>query len=226
MRSLADAFRRYRLVVVAFVVTLLACPASFAAGICLEQKPLPAGCLTTGGSLGCTSIATVDGGYLLTITSDGESVYMSTFVNDIVATFDRNTATGTLAQVPGPAGCVSDSGTGGACTDARNLASPSNVAVSAGLTSAYIGTAGGIGVFDRNTSSGVLTQKAARPGASTTPGPRAARSATRSPACPWSLWDPAMRRSMRRSRRPTASSCSIGTPSPVSSRRKRAPPDA
>ncbi len=74
-------------------------------------------------------------------------------------------ATGVIAQKQGRAGCVSLSGTGGACARGRALESPAAIAVSADGRNAYVASPiDGIAVFDRDLTTGALTQKAGRAG--------------------------------------------------------------
>lgn len=137
--------------------------AAGAAGICLEQKPLPQGCVAGAGALGCTPVSQLDGAQLPTVSPDDQTVYLTTFTADTVVVLDRNPANGELAQLAGLSGCLSDTGSGGSCTDARNLDNPQNVAVSADFEQAYVST-NGISVFDRDVSTGALTQKAGTAG--------------------------------------------------------------
>jgi len=147
------------------LVSLLAVfPAQGRAAECLQQKPLPDGCLQTGGALGCTAATQTTGPSRLDISPDGETVYLATFSTSTAVVLDRDTATGILTPVAGVSGCLSDSGSGGACTDVRNFSFPSNVEVSTDLSTAYFATSNGIAIFDRNVSTGALAQKAGTAG--------------------------------------------------------------
>ena len=68
--------------------------------------------------------------------------------------------TGQLTQLPGTAGCVSDDGTGGACTDGTALNYTSSVAISRDGTSVYaVGQqSNAVDVFQRNSITGQITQ--------------------------------------------------------------------
>jgi Ca2+-binding RTX toxin-like protein len=79
------------------------------------------------------------------------SVYVAGNALSAVAIFDRDPASGALAQNPGTAGCISDSGTGGACQDGNGLLFPVNVAVSNDGKSVYATSqiSDSVAIFDR-----------------------------------------------------------------------------
>ena len=62
------------------------------------------GCHNTGGTLGCATGRHI-GTAGLTISPDGESVYVTSVDDDSLGVFERNADTNTLAQKPGAAGC-------------------------------------------------------------------------------------------------------------------------
>ena len=72
-----------------------------------------------------------------------------------------------LARKPGTAGCISETGTGAACTDGAGLDGAVSVIVSSDGENAYVAsiyTVGGlpmgaVAVFDRDLAGGALTQK-------------------------------------------------------------------
>ncbi len=136
----------------------------------LTQKAGTAGCISEDGTdTDGTANACQDGTALLgpgsiAISPDDETVYLGT--NEAVAIFDRNPTTGALTQKAGTAGCVSESGTAGACQDGRALDEVIGVSVSPDGKSVYSVANGSsaIAIFDRNTTSGALTQKAGTAG--------------------------------------------------------------
>src|SRR4051794_2610255 len=74
-------------------------------------------------------------------------------------------AVGELAQKGGTAGCVSETGTSGACQDGKALAEAQNLTVSADGKSVYVASASGaVAILDRNTTTGALSQKAGTAG--------------------------------------------------------------
>ena len=119
----------------------------------LTQKPGTAGCISETGTAGaCTDGKALDGALSVTVSPDGASAYAASQFSDAVAVFDRNTTTGALTQKPGTAACISETGTGGACTDGVALAAASSVTVSPDGTSAYVASVSddAVAVFDRD----------------------------------------------------------------------------
>ena len=128
----------------------------------LTQKPGTAGCIGAGGA--CTDGVALNNPESVTVSPDGKSVYVaSAGGSNAVAVFDRDPDTGELTQKPGTAGCISEDGTGGACADGVALLGASSITVSPDGTSAYAAAASwdsnAVAVFDRDTTTGALTQK-------------------------------------------------------------------
>jgi hypothetical protein len=69
-----------------------------------------------------------------------------------VAVFSRNLTTGELTQLSGLAGCVSEDGTGGGCTDGKGLDSAFAVVVSPDRKHIYVGSSdiNAVTVFHRD----------------------------------------------------------------------------
>jgi DNA-binding beta-propeller fold protein YncE len=133
----------------------------------LTQLAGTSGCVSwtgTGGS--CADGVALDGASAVAISPDGGNVYVTAAGSDSVTVFDRDPITGVLIQKGGAAGCVSETGTGGACQDGTALATPLGVAVSPDGKNVYVTTQGSdaVAVFDRGPSSGSLTQKAGTAG--------------------------------------------------------------
>jgi DNA-binding beta-propeller fold protein YncE len=127
----------------------------------LTQAAGPAGCITERGSGGaCTDGRALEDPVAIAVSPDNKSVYVVSNSSDGVAVFSRNTTTGTLTQLAGVAGCVTDSGTGASCVDGRRLANAIAVAVSSDNKNVYVLSAldDGVAVFSRNTTSGAITQ--------------------------------------------------------------------
>ena len=95
----------------------------------------------------------------VTVSPDGTSVYVAAVLGDAVAVFDR-AADGTLTQKTGLAGCISEDGSGGDCTDGKGLDGANSVTVSPDGKSVYVAalTSNAVAVFDR-AADGALTQK-------------------------------------------------------------------
>jgi hypothetical protein len=69
------------------------------------------------GAGGCADGTALDHPILFTVTPDGKNVYGASFVSNAVTVFSRDKKKGSLTQLPGTAACVSDNGSGGACSD-------------------------------------------------------------------------------------------------------------
>jgi 6-phosphogluconolactonase (cycloisomerase 2 family) len=133
----------------------------------LTQLGGTAGCISEDGTGGaCADGRGLDRAFRVAVSADGKSVYVASIESDAVAIFARNTTTGALTQLAGTAGCVSETGTGGECTDGKALDYAFAVTVSADGTSVYVASAfsSAVAVFDRNTTTGALTQLAGSAG--------------------------------------------------------------
>jgi DNA-binding beta-propeller fold protein YncE len=129
----------------------------------LTQKAGEAGCASETGPSGvCADAMAIDAPQDVAVSPDGRSVYTASSVSDAVAVFDRDPATGALTQKAGMAGCVSDTGSGGACIDGKALNGAVTVVVSPDGASVYVGSVNSdaVAVFDRDPATGALTQKA------------------------------------------------------------------
>jgi DNA-binding beta-propeller fold protein YncE len=115
---------------------------------CISDVGDPAGCGTT--QQGLRNAEDVE------VSPDGTSVYVASGVDDAIARFDRNPATGALA----PQGCISDVGDPAGCgTTQQGLDAAFAVAVSPDGTSVYVPSRGdsAIARFDRNPATGALS---------------------------------------------------------------------
>jgi DNA-binding beta-propeller fold protein YncE len=131
----------------------------------LTQLAGTAGCVSERGSGGaCSDGKALDGARSLAISADGRSVYLTTpgcsfpvppaqCIDDAVAVFRRILTNGALTQLAGTAGCVSDTGSGGACADGKALSGATDVAVSTDGESVYVASPGddAVSAFARET---------------------------------------------------------------------------
>jgi DNA-binding beta-propeller fold protein YncE len=127
----------------------------------LTQLPGTAGCVSETGTGGdCADGNAIDGPAGLAISPDGKSVYVGSLNSAAVAVFQRDTTTGELTQLPGTAGCVSETGSGGACADGKALDNGGGaMTVSGDGKNLYVASQGsGVAVFARDTTTGELTQ--------------------------------------------------------------------
>ncbi len=126
----------------------------------VEQKPLPAGCVTLGEVSGCTDGGFAGGGVNTVAASrDGRNLYVAGASR--VGVLDRDPDSGTLTANAVPNGCISDDGDGGECVDGKALQNAGDVAVSDDGLSVYVtaNTDDAVAVFDRDPATGALTQK-------------------------------------------------------------------
>ena len=84
----------------------------------LTQVAGTAGCVSEDGSAGaCADGVGLDEPRALVVSPDGLHVYVLSSASNAIAAFARDAATGALTQLEGTNACISEDGTGGACTD-------------------------------------------------------------------------------------------------------------
>jgi DNA-binding beta-propeller fold protein YncE len=99
-------------------------------------------CFDDDGSAACERAVGMRQPHSVTVSPDGERVYVAARDDDAVAVFARDAATGALLQPDGRAACVSDDGSEGLCTDGRALDHPRSVTVSADGRHVYVAAQG------------------------------------------------------------------------------------
>jgi DNA-binding beta-propeller fold protein YncE len=120
-----------------------------------------AGCVSETGSSGaCTDGFGLQGAFAVSLSPDGRSLYAAT-LDGAVVVFDRDPATGAVTQKAGRLGCISDDGTGGACTDGNALDGAVDLTVSPDGGSVYVAAqfSYAVAVLDRDPRTGQLRQK-------------------------------------------------------------------
>jgi len=125
------------------------------------------GCLSqTAAGMACTDGTALDGVRSVVVSPDGKNVYAASEFSSAVAAFHRDVATGVLTQLSGRAGCVSQSGSGGACLDGRALRGAADVTVSADGRSVYVASlaSDAVSIFSRDPTTGELSQLPGRAG--------------------------------------------------------------
>jgi sugar lactone lactonase YvrE len=131
----------------------------------ISQPAGPAGCVSETGAGTCADGHALDGAKSVAVSPDGKSVYVASQDSDAVTSFTRNTTTGAISQPAGTAGCVSETGAGN-CADGHALDGVYSVAVSPDGKSVYAASVYGSAVvhFNRNTTTGAITQPAGTAG--------------------------------------------------------------
>jgi DNA-binding beta-propeller fold protein YncE len=134
--------------------TLIQLPGS---GGCVVDSSLhPTLCAPARGLLGPGAIV---GSQAIAVSPDGKNVYVASSTSDAIAVLTRNPTTGRLSQAPGAAGCIAAGGAGG-CATGVGLDGPNSVAVSPDGENVYATSfrSSSLAIFDRNASTGALTQ--------------------------------------------------------------------
>lgn len=140
----------------------------FPSAASLLQSGNPASCASTGGLDNCVAGRGLLGALTSAVTPDGKNVYVAT--QNGVASFSRDPDTGRVTQLVGLAGCLNEDGNDG-CQPARMVQDASGVVVSPDGRHVYVSAYGpspirdplkptrsGVAVFDRDASTGDLTQ--------------------------------------------------------------------
>lgn len=123
---------------------------------------LPASCLVMAdNAVGCTATGTTGRPY---VSLDGRHLYMVQWSRIAIAS--RDPASGSLAPIAGPAGCIADDGAAYGCTDARQMRGVGDLAFSPDGLQVYATAEddSAIVILDRDPATGALTQKAGAAG--------------------------------------------------------------
>jgi len=154
--------------VCAILASLLVGPATAraqAAKGSLTQSAGAAGCLSEGGSDGCTSVDLLRGPFAVALTGDGRHAYAALIDGRAVTALSRSKITGGLTPLAGPGACISQTGSGGLCATGRGLHAPLAIVVTPDGKHVYAAsqqrdpvTLSAIALFARDPDSGLLTQ--------------------------------------------------------------------
>jgi DNA-binding beta-propeller fold protein YncE len=121
------------------------------------------GCISEDGSGGeCTDGKGLDGARAITVSPDGNHVYVASNVSNAIAVFSRNLNTGVLSQLANLDGCISEDGSGGACADGKGLNKVQGITVSPDGKHVYAASfmSDAVAAFTRDSSTGALSQLA------------------------------------------------------------------
>lgn len=138
----------------------------------LTQLAGTAGCITPNGSdqdgAGqCQTDSTLSGPDGISISSDDRFVYVVDYDNSSIHVFAGNTTTGTLSDIQ----CIAEAPVPTGCTQGRVVGDSEYLALSPDGLYAYGGEYGnGMSIFDRDPTTGLLTQKAGTAGCITDDG--------------------------------------------------------
>jgi DNA-binding beta-propeller fold protein YncE len=143
----------------AAVVLAISASSAWALGE-LSQKPGSAGCFGGPPADGCAPGRALKEASDVAVSPDGRNVYVAARGDSAVAIFDRDPSTGALTQKPGVAGCVAKDESSG-CEQVRSVGAVEGVVVSPDGKNVYVAArgSGAVAIFDRDSSTGALTQK-------------------------------------------------------------------
>jgi DNA-binding beta-propeller fold protein YncE len=122
----------------------------------LAQLPAGFGCVSGLPVPICASGRALVGPDVVVVSRDGNNVYVGSFFGNAVAVFNRDHASGALAQPGGTTGCVAEAIAG--CAVGIALGAPEGMAVTA--SALYVGSAlsSAVAVLARDPATGTLTQ--------------------------------------------------------------------
>jgi DNA-binding beta-propeller fold protein YncE len=125
----------------------------------LTQLPGASGCIAGPPIPGCATGRALVGPDVIVVSPDGGNVYVGSFFGNAIVTFNRDLATGALAQPADTTGCITEVPTAG-CATGLALGSPEGMAVSGDGKNVYAATATSEAIvsFTRNPTTGALTQ--------------------------------------------------------------------
>lgn len=136
----------------------------------LTMKSGVEGCMVVNGNgVSCANSPASSLAFHLLVSPDGKNLYaQSQQGGGAITTYDRDPSTGVLTvPIPADGSCVSNDGSEGGgfpattCDDGRGLHVPEAIGISADGASVYIGSRErAVTVFDRDPTTGLLTQKA------------------------------------------------------------------
>ena len=136
----------------------------------LTRKPEAEGCMVyNGNGISCAASPASSLAFHVLVSPNGKNVYaLSQQGGGAITTYDRNPTTGVLTvPVPSDGACVSNDGgeasgwSSTTCLDGRGLNVPEAIGISPDGSSVYIGSRErAVTVFDRDPTTGLLTQKA------------------------------------------------------------------
>jgi DNA-binding beta-propeller fold protein YncE len=130
----------------------------------ISQPAGVAGCVSDDGTGPCADGHAILGPAAVAVSPDGKSVYAASYSGYSVVRFNRNKATGAIAEPAGTGGCVTE--LLGGCLPGHALDHPIGVAVSPDGKNVYVASQSSNAVvrLNRNTTTGAITQPAGAAG--------------------------------------------------------------
>ncbi len=122
----------------------------------LAQLPAGFGCISGLPVPGCAGGRALVGPDVVVVSRDGNNVYVGSFFGNAVAVFNRDHASGALAQPGGATGCVAEAIAG--CTVGIALGAPEGMAVTARALYVASALSNAVAVLARDPATGTLTQ--------------------------------------------------------------------
>jgi DNA-binding beta-propeller fold protein YncE len=125
----------------------------------LTQPKGAAGCIAAKGAGGCATAIGLDGPNSVAVSPDGRNVYATALGSEAVTVFQRDPTSGALSQRRDGSGCITSVPLPG-CAIGRVLPGPDVILASPDGENVYVGSffGNGVAVFNRDTSTGTLTQ--------------------------------------------------------------------
>jgi hypothetical protein len=124
-----------------------------------QWRPIVRSCASFTAVSGCATVANFDGAWDVAVAPGGRHAYATAWDTGAVHIFNRNPTTGALTHVAGANGCLTEALTAG-CTQVHGITEADDILITDNGKNVYVtGWNGSIAVFDRNTTTGVLTQK-------------------------------------------------------------------
>jgi DNA-binding beta-propeller fold protein YncE len=124
-----------------------------------QLPPSASGCISGLPIPTCTAGRGMKWPDVVVVSPDGKNVYVGDFAGSGVTSFSRAGQAGALTQLSGTAGCITEAGAEG-CAQGREMNHVEGMAINPSGTTVYSAAAfaGAIGILQRNSSTGALTQ--------------------------------------------------------------------
>ena len=149
--------RTRRLTSVCAAVALVVALGAPAAAPAPSQRSGAGGCITDGGAGGCAGGRALRAVVGIAMSADGRHLYAVAMDSRAVVALARSRSSGSLEQLGGEAGCVSDLA-GQGCSPGRNLELARAAVVSPDGRFVYLAAYNGLATFARDRRTGALTQ--------------------------------------------------------------------